>query len=215
MKVILSVVVGSTAYGLATPESDIDLRGVYVAPTQQVLGLFPPKETIDQVQPDICYHEVEKFIRLALKCNPSILEMLYMPEYVELTEEGRLLTANRSKFLSNTVFAAYGGYAIAQIKKLNERGDSFSAAVRHRYAKHARHCFRLLSQGRQLLGSGELTVKVTNREELFKVGEMSPLELAAKFEEEYSKFENVRSALPDEPDYDVINKVLLKIRGMN
>ena len=45
MKIILEGVVGSTAYGLNTPESDIDTAGIFVAPLEEVLGLRTLRET--------------------------------------------------------------------------------------------------------------------------------------------------------------------------
>jgi hypothetical protein len=46
VKTILQGIVGSTAYGLATPTSDIDRMGVFVAPTKEIVGFHPPKGTI-------------------------------------------------------------------------------------------------------------------------------------------------------------------------
>jgi len=68
--IVLEGITGSTAYGLATPDSDVDKHGVYQAPTRAVLGLFPPKETVVTNDPDITHHELAKFIRLAAKANP-------------------------------------------------------------------------------------------------------------------------------------------------
>jgi len=215
MKIILEAICGSHAYGLDTPESDIDLKGVFVAPTQEVLSLKKPKETIDKTNPDVCYHEVEKFIRLAMKCNPTILEMLYLDDYRILTETGRLLISARNQFLSSIVYKSYGGYAIAQARKLNRRGDSWDVGMKNRYAKHARHCFRLLEQGRQLLETGEMSVKVTNREELFSLGELNPEQMVDKFEKSFKDFDKIKSILPDQPDYDAINEILLTIRKNN
>jgi hypothetical protein len=210
--IILEAVSGSHAYGLDTPESDIDLKGVFVAPTLEVLSLRKPRETIDRTDPDDCYHEVEKFIRLAMKCNPTILEMLFLDDYRILTETGKLLISARNQFLSNTVYKSYGGYAIAQARKLNRRGDSWDVGMKNRYAKHARHCFRLLEQGRQLLETGDMDVKVKNREELFSLGELNPEQMVDKFEKSFKEFDKIKSILPDEPDYDAINEILLTIR---
>ena len=213
MNIILEAVCGSLSYGLATPDSDEDLRGIFVAPTKEVLGLRKPKETIDRNNPDVCYHEIEKYLRLCLKCNPSLLEMLFMEEYRVLTEEGKALVDIRSAFLSNLVRQAYGGYAIAQARRLNARGDGiWDSDVRNRYAKHARHCFRLMDQGKQLLETGTLMVRVSNREELFALGELTPEEMVDKFEARFQAFDATPSVLPDKPDFEAVNRFLLEIR---
>lgn len=212
--IILEAVTGSFAYGLNTENSDEDIKGVFVAPTKDVLGLFPVKETVDNVDPDWSYHEVEKFINLAMKCNPTIIEMLFLDGYRILEKHGKMLVDNRHLFLSNIIYKSYGGYAISQARKLNARGDSFSSDTKNRYSKHARHCFRLLWQGRELLETGSLTVRVTpeQREELFRIGELPVYELVEKFEKEFAEFDKIQSVLPDEPDKQAINNLLLKIR---
>ncbi len=229
MKIILKGIVGSHAYGLATSISDIDTKGIYVAPTLKILGIKKPKETIDQNDPDITYHEVEKFIRLALKCNPSVLELLYLEDYTELTHEGYLLINSKKHFLSNTVSNSYGGYAISQARKLNIRAykdnelhvplkevtRGFSAKTSNKPFKHARHCMRLLDQGTQLLETGTLDIKVKNKEELFALENLTIQELVDLFEQKFKEFNNIKSILPDKPNYEKINEILLQIRGIN
>jgi predicted nucleotidyltransferase len=210
--IILEGITGSTAYGLATPDSDVDKHGVYQAQTREVLGLFPPKETVVTNDPDITYHEVAKFIRLAAKANPTVLEILYLDDYTVVTPVGQLLIDHRLAFLSKTIYHSYGGYAIAQARRLNYRGDSFSSDTKKRYAKHSRHCFRLLQQGRQLLKTGTLDVKVKNRDELFAIGELPVSDLVDRFEAEFKEFDKIKTALPDKPDYDTLNALLIKIR---
>jgi len=212
--IILQAIMGSIAYGLDTPESDEDLRSVYVAPTWQVLGLRKPVETIQKTDPDIVLQEVEKFISLALSNNPTILEMLFLDEYRILTEDGKLLVDNRDAFLSRRAFKTFGGYAIQQIRRLERRGDgSFSSDTRKRTAKHARHCFRLLQQGRELLETGHITVRVSNRDELFALGDMSVEDLVSKFEDEFAVFDKVESVLPEKPNEELANEILLEIRS--
>lgn len=214
MKVILEGVTGSMAYGLNTSNSDVDLRGVYVAPTRDILSLKSPPEVVDRTKPDSTHYEVGKFMRLALKCNPNIIEMLYLTVYTQLTWEGLLLIENRDKFLSKAVYDSYAGYSISQAHKLNSRAYS-ELGRHHRHEKHARHCFRLLKQGRQLLETGTLTVMVDNREELFEIGMLDVDALVTKFEEEFKSFKTIKSVLPDKPDEEAVNRVLLEIRDAN
>lgn len=215
--VVLEGITGSRAYGLDTESSDTDIKGVYVAPTSEILGLYNVKETIDHTDPDWVYHEVGKFIQLAMKGNPTILELLYLDGYLELTKVGKMLVDNRHLFLSNVIYKSYGGYALSQARKLNARGGTYGSGRSNRYSKHTRHCFRLLYQGKELLETGSLTVRVTPRmrEELFAIGQATPQEIIDRFEREFAEFDKIESVLPDEPNKEEINKILLKIRKGN
>ena len=229
MKIILEAIVGSQAYGLANENSDIDKLAIYVAPTQKILSLHKPQETIVHVDPDMTTHEVEKFIRLASKCNPTVLELLFLDNYETLTDEGQALILIRKAFLNNTIKNSYGGYAISQARKLNIRAYTdnelnkplkdvtrgFSAKTSNRPFKHARHCFRLLQQGKQLLETGDLNVRVDNKDELMALQDLTIGEVVEKFEEEFKEFNEIKSILSNEPDYSIINNTLLKIRAMN
>jgi hypothetical protein len=216
MKVILEGIVGSKAYGLDTPESDTDTRGCFVLPTRDILGLRGYTDTIDSIDPDRCLYEVSKFMKLAKNANPNVLEILYLPKYTEVSEEGKLILGIRSSFLSQKVRATYAGYAMSQVKRLQNREDgSFKSKLRKRYEKHARHIFRLMQQGMQILEHGTLTVRVPNPDELFAIGKLPPEELIKRFEEEDAKLREVKSSLPEEPDLETINGVLLAIRDMN
>jgi len=216
--IILEGVVGSRAYGLATPESDIDIKGVFVAPTREILGIYPVKDCYTTTEPDTQYLEVSKFISLALKCNPTILEMLYLSEYDTLNYEGGMLVEHRSAFLSEPyVRNAFGGYAVQQVRKLVKRDEEGKQGFGRglRYAKHARHCFRLLDEAKQLLTTGTMSVKVRNRDEIFACGELSPTELQSRFEEAQSEIAAIKSVLPPDPNYERVNDMLLRIRSLN
>lgn len=215
--IILEGITGSKAYGLDTESSDTDIKGIYVAPTEEILGLGNVKETIDHVDPDWVYHEVGKFIQLAMKGNPTILELLFLDGYLELTKFGKMLVDNRHHFLNNVIYKSYGGYALSQARKLNARGGTYGSGRGNRYEKHTRHCFRLLYQGKELLETGNLTVRVTPsmRKELFAIGKAEPNEIIDRFEKEFSDFDKIKSVLPDEPNKEEINRILLKIRKGN
>ena len=212
MKIILEGIVGSVAYGLDNSESDIDIKGVFIYPTRDILLLHNQPQTINQTSPDIEYHEIKKFMLLAGKCNPTILELLFLNEYTQLTPEGKLLVKHRDFFLSKQVLKTYGGYALNQAKKLYKKGVKFA-----RYKKHARHCFRLLIQGEELLQNQTLTVKLSleNKYKLLPISELSSDELINRFEEEFKIFNSIKTELPENPDWKNLDKILLKIREMN
>ena len=219
--IILEGVTGSTAYGLATENSDIDIKGVYLLPTRKVLsmGFDLNHTTIDSTNPDWVYHEVGKFMKLVTSGNPTVTELLYLNEYTKMTPIGQMLVDNRDAFLSTkAVTNAYSGYAFSQAKKLNNRTeqglDGYDSSLKNRFAKHTRHCFRLLMQARQLLETGTLNVRVTpeQREYLFAMGEKTADEVVEEFMRQDTEMKNVKSVLPDEPDYERLNNLLYKIR---
>lgn len=209
---LLSGIGGSQAYGLDTDQSDFDRYGVFLAPTRSILGIYPIHETLTQTAPDSTMHELGKFVRLAIKANPTILDLLYLEDYEVVHPAGQMLIDHRSMFLSKTVYKSCGGYARAQAQRLKNRGDSFSSDTRNRTAKHARHCFRLMRQGAELLQTGTMTLKVTNREELFALGEMPVDQIIERFEEDFGRFDPVETNVPDVPNLDGINTMLLEIR---
>lgn len=219
--IVLEGVTGSKAYGLDTEHSDTDIKGVYLLPTREVLriGFDPQHTTKDHVDPDWVYHEVGKFMKLVMGGNPTVTELLYLDEYTQLSLVGQTLIDNRDAFLSTkAVDKAYRGYAFSQAKRLNNRTeqglDGYKSSLKNRFAKHTRHCFRLLMQARQLLEAGTLDVKVTpeQREYLFEMGNKTASEVVDEFMRQDAEFDNIKSVLPDKPDTDKLNNILYDIR---
>lgn len=218
---ILKGVVGSTAYGMATDSSDVDRYGVFVVPTLDLVGLEKPLESIVETKPeDLTMHELGKFAKLALNCNPSVLEVLWLDDYEISTRAGAELVACREAFLSKArVRDAYFGYATQQFARIKSRGDlSFSSDTRHRTAKHARHLMRLLSQGIDLYKTGVLQVRVApDRVAAFRdfgdrvaQGDLTTAEEVlgmAKYEWDQS-----HCALPTSPDRYKVDCLLRNIR---
>jgi predicted nucleotidyltransferase len=220
LKVILKARVGSHLYGLDTPESDEDFLGVYVARTWEVLSLHhKPQETGVTKDPDCTIHEVEKYMKLAAQGNPTVLELLFCPEYLEQTFEGEQLLYYRDAFLSNRVRDSYGGYAYQQSKKLETRIkqglEGFEPAVKKRYEKHARHIFRLMLQGEELMTTGTITPRVKDPESLFAIGKLPPEKLIPRFEEAYARYKELPSILPEQPKWEILDILLNDIRRRN
>ncbi|MCS3797782.1 DNA polymerase beta superfamily protein [Niastella sp. OAS944] len=107
---------GSKAYGLNTPTSDTDIKGVYYLPKAQFYGLeYIPQisnETSDEV-----YYELGRFVELLTKNNPNILELLASPEDCVLYRHPIMNRLHINMFLSKLCKETFGGYALTQIKK--------------------------------------------------------------------------------------------------
>lgn len=223
-EVLLASVVGSVAYGLAREHSDEDMLGVFLAPTNEVLGLHGTEavtRTVVRTDPDITLHELGKYCTLALKGNPTVLELLYCQEYQQTSELGEELVAMRDAFLSTSaVRAAYGGYALAQAKRLLRRAEQgskgFSSTVANRTAKHGRHCYRLLLMGEQLLTTGTLVLDVSeHRDELFQAGEAAaanPDAFMRAVDAKLARLDGLVSVLPDAPDVDRVDEFVVRAR---
>jgi uncharacterized protein len=218
--ILLSGIVGSTAYGLATASSDVDRLGMYVAPTERFLGLHKPKESLVVTEPDITMHEVGKYCALALKCNPTVMELMWLPLglYEKTSALGQDLIDIRRAFLSAPyVRNAYLGYASQQFRRLESRGDgSFSADTRKRTAKHARHLARLIDQGTRLHLEGTLMIELPNPDYYREFGEdvaRGNVERARlRLIEAEEIFDRHKGALPDTPDEDRVERYLQHVR---
>lgn len=220
MHPILTGIVGSTAYGLNTASSDVDTLGIFVHPTEKFFGLSKPAESLVTTDPDVTMHEAAKYCRLALNCNPSVLELLWLPSNLlnGWSADSVSLIRAREAFLSAPrVRSAYLGYATQQFKELKNRGDgSFSSDTRKRTAKHARHLYRLLNQGTQLYLTGQLTVKVADPEMHHKFGERvaegNTLWAEKALTDAEKIFNDRPSVLPEKPDTARIEQWLRTVR---
>ena len=116
---ILLTLGGSHAYGTNKETSDIDLRGVCLKTQKQLLGLEEFEQYVD-VETDTTIYAFDKFVKLCMNCNPNVIEMLgCKPEhYQTLSKEGKLLIDNAHLFLSKRAIYSFGGYATAQLRRL-------------------------------------------------------------------------------------------------
>lgn len=142
---IFLTLAGSQAHGTARDGSDIDLRGICVAPLSVRLSMFRafeqyegelPGPLAETVIPRIKGHptasravdikiecvifDVAKFVRLCAAANPNALEILFADErdWVLETPTWRRLHDERRRFLTKKVQQTFQGYAMAQLKKM-------------------------------------------------------------------------------------------------
>ena len=103
-------IMGSRAYGLDDEKSDTDYRGVYLPPADLHWSLDGVPDQLEREETQEHYWEVQRFLVLALKSNPTVLETLYSPLIVQQTELGEELLRLRDCFLSKLVYQTYNGY---------------------------------------------------------------------------------------------------------
>jgi uncharacterized protein len=211
--IIYRCVVGSRAYGLDHDESDVDRRGIYLAPADLQWSLFGAPEQFEDNADQSCYWELQKFLVMALKANPNILECLYSPAVEKLTPLGQELLAMRDAFLSQMIFQTFNGYAMSQFKKI-EQDIRNHGEVRW---KHAMHLLRLLITGAATLRDARVPVRVeAHRDRLLAVkrGELPWPDVDAWRKDLHRDFERAlaQTQLPERPDYEAANRFLLKAR---
>ncbi len=118
-RILLLGLGGSYAYGTAQAGSDIDLRGAALNRPSDLLGLTRFEQYEDR-KTDTVLYSFNKLVRLLLECNPNTCEILGLEEdqYLILSPLGRELLENRGLFLSRRAIRSFGGYADAQLRRL-------------------------------------------------------------------------------------------------
>ena len=118
-RVMLLGLGGSHAYGTSQESSDIDFRGVTLQLPSDLIGMTRFEQYEDE-HTDTVIYGFNKIIRLLLECNPNTCEILGLDEdqYLIQSELGKELAANRGLFLSKRAIQSFGGYADAQLRRL-------------------------------------------------------------------------------------------------
>lgn len=114
--ILLECLSGSKAFGLDTPQSDTDIKGVYYLPKEMFFGLqYIPQ--ISNESNDEVYYEIGRFVELLIKNNPNIVEILASPEDCILYKHPVMNQLKLELVLSKLCKETFGGYALSQIKK--------------------------------------------------------------------------------------------------
>lgn len=212
-RVIYRCVVGSRAFGLDTEESDTDRRGIYLPPAELHWSLYGVPEQLENDETEEAYWELQKFLIMALKGNPNILECLYTPLVEFVSPLAQELLDMRDAFLSRLVYQTYNGYVMSQFKRMQ-------ADLRNQgkiKPKHVMHLIRLLLSGIHVLREGFVPVDVgQHRERLFAIKneEMPWDDIEAWRKELHTEFDRAleETNLPKRPDYERANEFLVRAR---
>lgn len=139
VRVLYSVESGSRAWGMASEDSDYDVRFVYVRPLDDYLRLEKLKDTIewklDEVL-DITGWDITKFLRLMRGSNPTAFEWISSPiVYREEPEFARIRAVAGACFSPVASAFHYTGMAHGEVKLLS--GKQLVRAKTYLYAVRA------------------------------------------------------------------------------
>jgi predicted nucleotidyltransferase len=213
--VIYRCQVGSRAFVLETADSDDDIRGIYLPPARLHWSLFKLPEQLEFADDkgDEVYWELEKFLKLALKANPNVLETLWTPAILHADEVAQKLRSIRDVFLTRHLYKTYSGYVISQFRRM---ANAYAKTGTYK-AKHAMHLIRLLYSGIEALRSGQIRIDVAqHRAELlaiksgawsFEEAKVKALALDREFQEAFQG-----TTLPEQPDYRQVDDFLIWAR---
>jgi predicted nucleotidyltransferase len=213
--VIYRCQVGSRAFGLATDDSDDDIRGVFLPPARLHWSLFklPDQLEVTSESGDEVYWELEKFLKMALQANPNILEVLWTPLVLQANEVAERLLALREVFVTKHLYKTYSAYVLSQFRRMS---NAFSKTSAYK-PKHAMHLVRLLYSGIEALRTGGIRIDVAeHREELlqiksgawsFEQARAKALDLDRAFQDAFAQ-----THLPEQPDYERVDEFLIWAR---
>ena len=227
---IFLCVTGSHMWNLAEKDADLDIRGIYVKPTELVLSLQQGSDTIEANRVlrrdiDIQLYEVQKAFNMILHHNGNIMEMIFSPTVFYSTMDVDWLNLVKP-YITKRLAHYYKGYYHSQR----------SRAMRNRGGKALIYTYREIFQGIYLMRHGKYVYDFHKLKEYF-YKEFQPSKNLDKYldretwdkpltEEELHGFEREwevllsiferehrMSTLPETfESYNVLNDLLLEIR---
>jgi predicted nucleotidyltransferase len=163
--VLWAVVTGTHQYGFTSPDSDIDVRAVFAAPTRLLLGLLPPAAHRDYMgvlhgrEVDGLSFELGRFLELVLKHSGNLLEELFSP--LVLVDGGRLEAFREAVLacVTRAIQRHYLGFFEACVKKLQKKPPA--------EVKTALYAARIALSGITLLKEGRVEANLPRLNEAF------------------------------------------------
>lgn len=232
-------IMGSTAYGVSTDTSDIDIYGFCIPPKEVI---FPHLAGViqgfdndvnpfwqwqqhgisDPDKPGVTYdfsiYNIVKYFRLCADCNPNMIDSLFTPVHchLQVSKIGAMVKSARKIFLNKRAWHTYKGYAYAQMSKINnkdKKGSRLDLINKYGYdTKFAYHVVRLMLQIEQIMLEGDLDL-MRNAEQLKAIrnGEWTEHQLKMYFTSKERELESlyISSSLLHKPNAVAIKQLLI------
>lgn len=227
---VFATISGAHLYGFASADSDVDLRGAYLLPARDLLGLRLPKETLTiedngEIELDWVAHDLRKFARMMINHNGYVLEQLFSPLVVVETEVFKELRELGKGCVTRRTVRHYQGFFQGRRKRLMEPDPT---------VKHLLYAYRVLLTGTHLMRTGEVVSNVTLLNEIYQIPPIDEMvamkrEGAEKMALPRVEFDmhihildqlnrglvaaHQESTLPEEPTtVDAINDLIVRVR---
>jgi len=141
-RIIFECIAGSHSYGTNHPDSDVDIRGIFLPSADEVVSILPQIEQVSDTNNDITYYQIRKFFELAAANNPSLMELLFAPkDCIKICEPAmRLILENRLLFISKKAKFTFAGYSHAQIKKAKGQNKFVNNPFPKEHPRREEHC---------------------------------------------------------------------------
>lgn len=230
-RLVMAKLWGSRSHNTHKDTSDYDFSGVYICPTEQMVGLKPPIHTFKHdkeddgeiskdLLPDYQFFEIGRFCELLMKGNPGILEMLFTDRHLIVgCDDWKDLVDMRDMFLTKQTVHQYLGYMNGQLKRLIAHKPLHTTGGVYN-EKWAYHILRLAEDAKRIaVGKPPLVWKEgAERDFLMRVRNMefSWQECQKLIESAITEVEAMKPfKIPDEADSAVLNKWLVELRRKN
>lgn len=120
--IILIGLGGSHAYGTNNEQSDLDIRGCALNSKEEILTNANFEQFVNE-ETDTTIYSFNKLVHLLSNCNPNTIEILGLKaeHYLYVSPIGQELLNHRDLFLSKRAVHAFGGYATAQLRRLDNK----------------------------------------------------------------------------------------------
>lgn len=213
--IIYKTYAGSIAHGTNTPESDVDIRGIFVPPLDDVLSLRGPVDEMEGPGDDEKHFSLQKFLKLYIKANPTIIELLWTERehWLETTPFHYMLRQERKRLLSRRMVDSHWGYARANLGRMKAHMDKTGSFD----TKDAMHLVRMVRMCHEAVLTGELMVKRPDVDYLLSIrrGEVPLDDIIAEVDELQGRIDwNLKkSPLPEYSDQQeqIANKLIRDI----
>lgn len=212
------VLAGSYMYGTNVETSDKDYRGFYIPTKEQLYGFRAPADTVTITEggKDEAYWPIQKYFSMCSQANPNVIETIFAPIdcVVGAGYVGWRVRDMAHMFLSKKIATSYLGYATGNYHRTVKNRDP---ANPYDYdGKDVMHLIRLVRMGNETLRTGKLRVRrEEDRNYFLRIRKNQEPWWAIETEflahkENWSKIE-ASSSLPEEPDFDRLNKILVRL----
>lgn len=237
---IIKVLSGSHAYGMARPDSDIDIRGVFIEPLENKLTLNGGKKVVKSIegQGDVVYHELQEFCRQASTMSVNAVQILFTPPeaMLEIDECGQALMQAREAFLNRRAKHSYAGFAFGEALLAVKNTATSHSELREKHGydtKRAMNAVRICRMGVELMSTGTINLRRIDGDELKSIqagkyeadqfavidkktdvdGKTRDQIVGGVMFKEYGRLLEAAAAsvLPEQPDVERINRMMLRL----